>query len=290
MYAVILSLISIALSWFYLTSRRRHSQRRQDLEQEVLQRTAELGDRNAQLETVNTKLLETSYTDSLTGLYNRRFLDQFIEKEIERVERANFDNRNSKNADYAGYHQDVLFFMMIDLDGFKSINDDHGHNAGDRALLQVRDQLSDCMRNMDTVVRWGGDEFLVIGHTHGLSGIANLAERVCLAVSEHTYELGDKQTAHLSCSVGAVPYPFVPLKDDMLTWEQSLNIADSCAYLVKANGRNGWLVLSGVEKLSQAEAGTLPSALAGLHAVKKVQIISSLEEPLDLRGIQKSVA
>ena len=179
---------------------------------------------------------------------------------------------------------------MIDLDGFKAINDTFGHAAGDLALLQVRDELLDCTRTSDTVIRWGGDEFLIIGQTKGLSGIANFAERVRLSVSERTYRVGNGHTAHMSCSVGAVPYPFAPLRSELLSWEQALNIADSAAYVVKTNGRNGWVVLSGSPAITLENAASLPGSLEALVASQKVQVTTSLQDPIALVSNRKSVA
>ena len=266
------------------------ARQREQLEHEVAQRTSELGERNRQLEDLNEKLMQASFTDSLTELYNRRYLDQFIDGKIAEVDRESSEMANKPGADFEHYQQSVLFFMMIDLDGFKAINDNFGHAAGDLALLQVRDELLDCTRKSDTVIRWGGDEFLIIGHTKGISGIANFAERVRLAVSERTYRVGNGQTAHMSCSVGAVPYPFAPLQPKLLTWEQALNIADSAAYIVKSNGRNGWVVLSGSNSIDLSETASLPGSLEKLVGMGKVQMNTSLQEPIALVSNRKSVA
>lgn len=270
--------------------RAREAKQRELLESQVAERTSQLGERNRQLEDLNDKLLQASYTDSLTGLYNRRYLNQFIEQQISTVNRENHAKGLSSDADYSGYQQSVMFFMMIDLDGFKAINDNYGHAAGDRALLQVRDELLDCTRKSDTVIRWGGDEFLITGQTLGLAGMANFAERVRLAIAEHVYDLGYSQTARLSCSVGVVPYPLAPLRTDLLSWEQSLNVADAGAYIVKSNGRNGWFVLNGKASLTQEEAASLPGGMEGLLAAGKLQYSTSLAEPVELASKQQSVA
>ncbi len=282
-----IAILSIAYR-IYRARRRREEILRHELETQVAERTSELGERNRELESLNKKLLETSVTDSLTGLYNRRYMDQFIEREIDAVKRECFTKRERSDADFSRYQQELLFFMMIDLDGFKAINDRHGHTAGDHALLQVRDALLGCMRASDTIVRWGGDEFFVVGHTKGIAGIANLAERICLAVQEQVYDLGNGHTGYLSCSVGAVPYPFAPLKPDLLTWQQSLNVADTCTYLVKTNGRNGWLVLSGQESLIEPHAARLPEALVELHEAGEIKWVTSIEEPIELDAKQSA--
>ena len=289
-YALLFTLLIVALIRRHLVVRSAELHQREELERQVAERTSELGERNRELEGLNGKLMQASFTDSLTELYNRRYLDQFIEGQISAINRESEEKAASKHADFEHYQQNVLFFMMIDLDGFKAINDTFGHAAGDLALLQVRDQLLDCVRTADTVIRWGGDEFLIIGQTKGISGIANFAERVRLSVTERTYRVGNGQTAHMSCSVGAVPYPFAPLRSELLSWEQALNIADSASYIVKTNGRNGWVVISGNSSVTLQDAAALPGSLETLVASKKVHLTSSLQEPVTLQSNHKSVA
>ena len=289
-YALLFSILVVALIRRHRANRAAEHRQRLELERQVEERTSELGERNRQLEDLNGKLMQASFTDSLTELYNRRYLDQFIEGQINAINRESEEKALARDADFDHYQQSVLFFMMIDLDGFKAINDTFGHAAGDLALLQVRDELLECTRASDTVIRWGGDEFLIIGHTKGLSGIANFAERVRLSVSERTYRVGNGHTAHMSCSVGAVPYPFAPLRSELLSWEQALNIADSAAYIVKTNGRNGWVVLSGSPAITLENAGSLPGSLEALVASQKVQITTSLQDPIALVSNRKSVA
>lgn len=96
----------------------------------------------------------------------------------------------------------LLFFMMIDLDGFKLVNDTHGHHAGDEVLLQVKDLLLDCCRTSDVVVRWGGDEFMIIGHASSFNGVKILAERIRESIADHAYRLENGATAEISASIG----------------------------------------------------------------------------------------
>ncbi len=121
-----------------------------------------------------------------------------------------------------------------------------------------------------------------------MSGIANFAERVRFAVSERAYEVGDGAIGTLSCSIGAVPYPFAPLKTELLSWEQSLNLADTGAYVVKANGRNGWFVVSGTPDIEPSESAGLPMALDNLAEQNKVAISTSLASPFELIKRQRS--
>jgi ligand-binding sensor domain-containing protein/GGDEF domain-containing protein len=140
----------------------RETQYRKQLEQEVQARTGELAERNDELRGLNEKLTEASLTDPLTGLRNRRFVFEQVTKDVALIQRQLHDTIAGKSP------QEVvdLVFMIVDLDHFKPVNDSYGHAAGDEVLIQVRDVLLSACRSSDFVVRWGGDEFLIIArHT-----------------------------------------------------------------------------------------------------------------------------
>jgi diguanylate cyclase (GGDEF)-like protein len=216
---------------------------REELKRQVARRTRELAERNLELETANDRLEAASFTDSLTGLKNRRYLDEYMPTEIAAVRRQ-FDAIQGKGDNVRPL--DIfpqVFFLMIDLDGFKAINDRHGHHAGDRALLQVTEILRACCRGSDTIVRWGGDEFLVVGHATSHLAAQSLAERIRVALSEHQYQLGNGHLARLSGSIGLAAFPFVPEKPGLLSWESVVAIADSACYVAKENNRNAWVAI-----------------------------------------------
>lgn len=222
----------------------REAEQRRELEHQVRLRTGELAQRNRDLVALNSKLAEASVTDSLTSLKNRRYLDQYLESEIALVDR----HAGKDRPEHGGERMSSvnipagLFFMMIDLDGFKAINDTFGHHAGDRALVQVRDILQACCRHSDTIIRWGGDEFLIVGRSGGPPTMEeNLAERIRVALAEHQYTVGDGHIGRLSGSIGFTRYPFAPLRPQLLSWEQVIDVADHAAYISKENGRNAWV-------------------------------------------------
>ncbi len=99
--------------------------------------------------------------------------------------------------------------MVVDLDRLKPINDEYGHEAGDRVLIHVSRILRDCLHGLDTVVRWGGDEFVIVHACSNLDAAAELAERIRIAVSTHRYRLSGNTIARTSCSIGFALYPFV---------------------------------------------------------------------------------
>ncbi len=192
---------------------------------------------NNELTQANRKLEEISLTDPLTGLRNRRYLQQTIDKEIARVLRD--------YAQHTGQESSVahtgLLFLMIDLDFFKRINDTYGHLAGDQVLIQLSNILTSLCRESDTIVRWGGEEFLVTTHPSTLSQSAAFAERIRSTVSAHPFELPDGEILKQTCSIGYAIFPFFPANLTLMNWEQVVNIADEALYIAKNSGRDTWV-------------------------------------------------
>ena len=207
------------------------------LEYRVQERTRELSLRQVDLEKANDELARASITDSLTGLANRRFLTEYIEKEVALLHRRY--NRLSDGP----ITPDLLdlAFVMIDLDHFKTINDSAGHAAGDMVLRQLRDLLVSCSRTSDIIVRWGGDEFLLVARDLSGDGLLDLAERVRTRVAEHVFEIGEGRVVRTTCSLGVACYPFFREQLDALSWEQVISVADRALYVAKASGRNAWV-------------------------------------------------
>jgi len=220
----------------------RESEYSRRLESEVHERTRELNNRNKDLKIVNAKLVEASTTDALTGLRNRRYLFQQINKDVDLVLRHYRDGTETMRP---GGNNDLLF-LMVDLDNFKPVNDNCGHEAGDRLLLQVRDVLLDACRASDDVIRWGGDEFLIVAREANRKYAARLAERVRTNLSDRVFPVGDGQVARITSSIGYSSYPFIKDRPDLLSWEEVLGVADAAMYEAKQN-RNAWLGIEGIE-------------------------------------------
>ncbi len=208
------------------------------LEMRVRQRTQELSDRQQDLERVNRELAEASVTDSLTGLANRRFLTEYLEREVALLHRRY--HRAAEGGPVPGELID-LAFVMIDLDNFKLVNDSAGHAAGDAVLRQLRDLLKAVSRGSDIIVRWGGDEFLLVGRDLSGDGLAEISERICARVAQHVFEIGEGRVVRTTCSVGFAGYPFFREQLDALSWEQVISLADRALYVAKASGRNAWV-------------------------------------------------
>ncbi len=256
------------------------AEQRKELEQQVRSRTRELAERNQELEHLTTQLEKASVTDPLTGLNNRRYLQQYIESEIAALDRYAGKQCADESASAVNIAP-MLSFMMIDLDGFKPINDTYGHHAGDLALKQVRDILEKCCRKSDTIVRWGGDEFFIIGRHASRSGAEKYAERIRSELAAHQYQVGGGHVARLSASIGVTMFPFTPKKPHLLSWEQVATVADQAAYMAKNNGRNAWVGLYGTRRISPDDLyERLNTDLDGLVKQGMVEISTSIETPL----------
>jgi diguanylate cyclase (GGDEF)-like protein len=215
------------------------------LKQEVDARTAELAERNRDMERANQKLREISVSDSLTGLGNRRFLQEALAVMASEASRGTIGD---------------CVLMIIDLDRLKPINDEYGHEGGDAVLIQVAEILRREFRPSDLIGRWGGDEFVVVCRDTNIASASTLAERVRSSIAKRIFRIDDGLAARTSCSIGFAPIPFFPGDHAAFDWEQSLSVADLALYEAKQN-RNQWIGWAGTEK-----AAHLPSILADLAA------------------------
>lgn len=197
------------------------------LEQLVDQRTVELAEKSRALE-------EASITDTLTGLYNRRYLYSRIDQDVAAVA------RNHSDPGVAPDEQQDLLFLMIDIDKFKQINDRYGHAIGDKVLKSVAETIRSTCRASDTVVRWGGEEFLAVAMETNRHMAPIVTERLRRAVAATQISDDTGATIPVTCSIGACPFPLDPRSTDAVSWETSLEIADQALYAVKKSGRNGW--------------------------------------------------
>jgi diguanylate cyclase (GGDEF)-like protein len=286
-----LLVLAIIGSFFYREHRKLNLETRQRIlmEREVALRTREIAERNLELEKVILKLETASLTDSLTGLRNRRFLYDFIEKTISEIEATSAISRPGQpQPAVVELSACSLFFVMIDLDGFKEINDKHGHHSGDMALLQVGDILRSCCGTSEHIIRWGGDEFLIVGRQQRRSGIEELAERIRQRLAEHPYQIGGGRIGRLSGSIGFACYPFVTGYPQALTWEQVIGIADHASYIAKNTQRNAWVgVYSTPKTVPDDLAARIKSDLEQQVALGQLRITSSIRGQLLLQDRRK---
>jgi diguanylate cyclase (GGDEF)-like protein len=203
-----------------------------NLEKLVEQRTNELQHKNVELSEALESLEKLSLIDQLTQLHNRHFLHKLMKQELLKLKRET--HSDSAEESYFG-------LVLVDIDFFKQVNDTHGHEAGDNVLIQFSRILQDTCRESDCIVRWGGEEFLVVVRGLTSNALQNLAERIRSNVESHNFELSNKLTISITCSLGTAYFPLTPDRADTLTWEQTLNIADLALYSAKNSGRNTWV-------------------------------------------------
>jgi diguanylate cyclase (GGDEF)-like protein len=177
----------------------------------------ELAVRLSEIETLNTLLREQAVRDPLTGLHNRRYLEETMKRDIPRVRRS----------------RESLVVATIDVDSFKAVNDLHGHAVGDRVLLQLADVLLGHVRTSDLVCRTGGEEFVVVLPNAGIAGALKRAEDWRSAFAACTVEGRDGAFVRTTISIGLARF-----RDPGESFAACLKRADEALYAAKRAGRN----------------------------------------------------
>jgi diguanylate cyclase (GGDEF)-like protein len=213
-----------------------------------------------ELQRKNLELQEISFTDPLTGVWNRRYLEEILTAEAGQVLR-NYER--ARGSDIRKLDHRDLVFIMVDVDFFKEVNDRHGHPAGDRLLQRVAERLSGVVRKSDVLVRWGGEEFLIMSRSADPSGTPAFCERVLEIMSSEAFDLGHGVRVRKTCSVGWAPFPWSRGAYEAVCAEEIIELADTALYRAKAGGRN-----QGVGILPGDGAASTPHAIT-LQALQK---------------------
>ena len=168
-------------------------------------------------------LRQQTIHDALTGLYNRRFLEDSINREISRCKRS-----------------DKSFgVLMLDIDHFKRVNDTFGHDAGDSVLRSVAQAVQEHIRDADIACRFGGEEFIIVLPDTGRGGAATLAERILTVVRNIRVTHNDKALGSITASIGLAMYP-----RNGATMKTIIQSADQVMYEAKGAGRDRLVVAS----------------------------------------------
>jgi diguanylate cyclase (GGDEF)-like protein len=181
----------------------------------------------------NQKLREDSYTDLLTGSKNRRYLTATIEDDARRVIQGYSAEINSP-----GKRNPDLVFYLIDCDYFKAVNDHYGHETGDQLLVVIARQISSAIRHSDVLIRWGGDEFLVVSRYTNREEANILAERVLQAVGSEPCALKGGHVLRSTCSIGWAVFPWFVREPESVEYSEVLRLADCALYDAKKAGKN----------------------------------------------------
>ncbi|MBA3644820.1 MAG: diguanylate cyclase [Gemmatimonadaceae bacterium] len=177
----------------------------------------DLSNRERELEEMNERLHRISQTDALTGIPNRRSLEEKLDEMWAHSQRLH----------------EPLSVVMCDIDKFKSVNDTYGHQVGDIVLKDFANLLKDAVREIDRIGRYGGEEFLLLLPGTPLESAVTFADRVREIAKEHTFSFeGGTLSRTMSCGVAAWPHPDIRDQDALL------KAADDALYVAKETGRN----------------------------------------------------
>jgi len=189
-----------------------------------------LSRQNEELDSLSKEFREMAIRDGLTGLFNRRYAQEQLDKEFDRATR----------------HARELSVLFMDLDHFKFFNDTHGHQAGDEILQILAGIMTQAVRESDTLARWGGEEFIVIALETAEEDACRLAERIRKAVTEHAFPNAAQQPlGMISLSIGVASR-----SNGTETYEKLLRLADDAVYSAKDAGRNRTVFCSGPKQMN----------------------------------------
>ena len=173
----------------------------------------------SELQCMNEALQQMAITDTLTGLYNRRYFESVTENDLELSIR----------------HGDINSILLIDVDHFKRINDTWGHRAGDDVLIDIAGVLNKSLRKTDLVCRMGGEEFILLcRRTHREEALV-IAEKIRSAVSEYAFTVLGQERISVTVSIGVVTFPG---DEAPRTVGEYVHCADLALYQSKTSGRN----------------------------------------------------
>ncbi|WP_417440168.1 diguanylate cyclase domain-containing protein [Idiomarina abyssalis] len=179
---------------------------------------------NLRLKEANNLLADQSRRDPLTGLWNRRALQEEMEARKQHGERRE-----------AAAHSDGL--ILLDIDFFKRINDKYGHAAGDKVLIEISQRLQKECRASDKLIRWGGEEFLFLVRNVSSADLEEMSERILKAIAKEPIAY-EGQEIFVTTTIGFIRLPFADIPEHEMDWEKVLQVADMALYTGKAHGRN----------------------------------------------------
>jgi diguanylate cyclase (GGDEF)-like protein len=186
-----------------------------------------------ELANANHELLDASLTDLLTGVRNRRFFANSIDADVQQILRSfvSYPSAELRNRD--------LVFYLIDIDHFKNVNDQFGHKIGDLVLAEVARRINSAARLSDAVIRWGGEEFLLLSRYTDRKEAHILANRILDSVGSRPYRIeGSNADLRVTCSLGWAAFPWLESEPKLVSHEQVLVLADYALYQAKGSGKN----------------------------------------------------
>ena len=189
--------------------------------------------RTNDLTRLNDLLKRESITDQLSGLHNRRYLD-LRAQELTQTVKQQYENAKQKSK------LDKWFILLIDIDGFKSVNDNYGHPAGDKIIQQFSVLLRTVCTKEHLIVRWGGDEFVVTAKCNSYEEVCLFAETIREKTEAFKFQISNDLSVTLSTSIGFAMYPLDTSLPFSLGFDDVYLLADKAMYESKNRGRNRW--------------------------------------------------
>jgi diguanylate cyclase (GGDEF)-like protein len=183
-----------------------------------------------ELKETNRTLEEASMTDPLTGIRNRRFFSTTVEGDIAHTLRSFAEQGDHSTRD--------LIFYLIDLDNFKEVNDLYGHDAGDRVLVETARRIGAILRESDVLLRWGGEEFLIVSRAADRRYADVLALRVMRAIREEPFAINPSTMLRRTCSIGWAAFPWLEDNVSAMGYEEVLTLADRALSEAKGAGKD----------------------------------------------------
>ncbi|MEN5059702.1 tetratricopeptide repeat-containing diguanylate cyclase [Luteimonas sp. TWI1416] len=220
-YGLLAALLALGT---FVVLKLREGRRRRQANAELARKNVEIEAQHRELELLNAAIRRQSEEDALTGLRNRRYVQTWLDTRVA--------------AQTQGQVQAPMLVALLDLDHFKRVNDLHGHEGGDHALMHLGDILCDCGRTGDVIARWGGEEFLWICPGSTLADAPALFRRLRERLQAEPL-VRPTGTVVLSVSMGASLFPAHPSRSG--DWPLSLRIADAALYRAKHEGRGRWV-------------------------------------------------
>lgn len=224
----------------------------QTLEDRVVERTQELESKNTELSEAYKNLKELSLVDSLTMLYNRRFLITHLDSDIAISARKHVDWINGGMAKPLK-EADLLFFIVT-IDDFDQLVGGENNSEHDQILMNIRDVLLGVFRESDFLIRWSEEEFLIVVRFIDRQHAPELGERLRSAFAEHRFVIQGMPSVTKTCSIGFACFPFEPTKPEMTSWVNLVDVARICMCAARVNQGNAWL---GVDSTEEADIENL---------------------------------
>jgi diguanylate cyclase (GGDEF)-like protein len=198
--------------------------------------SSNITDLNVQLLQKNKELKEISVRDHLTNLHNRWYAQEFV------FEYAKTFLRQLTSPDVvkrdASLEGKVMIIILADIDNFKQINDKYGHGAGDNVLVAIAKRLIDAVRFDDIVIRWGGEEFLLICPLANKDYLEQIVTNVLNSVNKSPVSVNEIESVTITISAGAVCFPVITDAPHLFSFDKAIMLCDKALYESKSNGRN----------------------------------------------------